>query len=137
MANSNLDIINKFFEAYNKRDIDNLRLVLADNAKWTSLGQHPFSGVRNGFNEVIAFFDVMGAIMGKSNVSVEKFIVSENDNYVIECQRVWTNRNDEHNLDHMVCVLWKFGNSKIVEGRHFFADPKAADDFFNYIASVK
>jgi len=137
MANSNLDIINKFFEAYGKRDIDNLRLVLADNAKWTSLGQHPFSGVRNGFNEVIAFFDTMGAIMGKSNVSVEKFIVSENDNYVIECQRVWTNRDDEHNLDHMVCVLWKFENSRIVEGRHFFADPKAADDFFNYIASVK
>ena len=137
MANSNLDIINKFFEAYGKRDIDNLRLVLDDNAKWTSLGQHPFSGVRNGFNEVIAFFDTMGAIMGKSNVSVEKFIVSENDNYVIECQRVWTNRDDEHNLDHMVCVLWKFENSRIVEGRHFFADPKAADDFFNYIASVK
>ena len=137
MANSNLDIINKFFEAYGKRDIDNLRLVLADNAKWTSLGQHPFSGVRNGFNEVIAFFDTMGAIMDKSNVSVEKFIVSENDNYVIECQRVWTNRDDEHNLDHMVCVLWKFENSRIVEGRHFFADPKAADDFFNYIASVK
>ena len=137
MANSNLDIINKFFEAYGKRDIDNLRLVLDDNAKWTSLGQHPFSGVRNGFNEVIAFFDTMGAIMDKSNVSVEKFIVSENDNYVIECQRVWTNMDDEHNLDHMVCVLWKFENSRIVEGRHFFADPKAADDFFNYIASVK
>lgn len=137
MANSNLDIINKFFEAYGKRDMDSLKLVLADNAKWISLGQHPFSGVRNGFKEVIAFFDTMGAIMGKSNVSVEKLIISENENYVIECQHLWTNRVDKHNLDHMVCVLWTFENSKIIEGRHFFSDPKATDDFFNYIASVK
>ncbi|MBK8428709.1 MAG: hypothetical protein IPL27_23395 [Lewinellaceae bacterium] len=77
MANSNLDIINKFFEAYNKRDIDNLRLVLADNAKWTSLGQHPFSGVRNGFNEVIAFFDVMGAIMGSQMLVLKNLLLAK------------------------------------------------------------
>jgi uncharacterized protein len=136
MTTSNLDVINKFFEAYGKRDLESLKLVLDENAKWISLGQHPFGGVRNGFDEVIAFFDTMGAIMGGSNVRVEKLIVSENDPYVIECQHVWTNREDGHNLDHMVCVLWKFEHSKIVEGRHFFADPKAADDFYNYIASL-
>ncbi len=137
MTNSNLDLINKFFEAYGKRDMEALRLVLDEDAKWISLGQHPFSGVKDGFDEVIAFFDTMGAIMGGSNVRVEKLIVSENDQYVIECQHVWTNREDGHNLDHMVCVLWTFKESKIVEGRHFFADPKAGDDFFNYIASLR
>jgi uncharacterized protein len=137
MANSNLEIISRFFDAYGKRDMDGLRLVLADDAKWISLGDHPFGGVKNGFEAVIAFFDAMGAIMGGSNVRVEKLIVSENDQYVIECQHVWTDREDGHNLDHMVCVLWKFEDSKIVEGRHFFADPKAADEFLNYMASLK
>lgn len=135
MTNSNLDIINEFFDAYANRDIDRLKLVLAEDAKWISLGRHPFSGVRNGFQEVIDFFDTMGKIMGRSNVRVEKLIVSENDRHVIECQHVWTNREDGHNLDHMVCVLWTFENGKIVEGRHFFADPRAADDFYSYIAS--
>lgn len=137
MTAANLDIINSFFEAYGRRDLDGLKLVLDENVKWISLGQHPFGGVRNGFDEVIDFFDTMGAIMSGSNVRVEKLIVSENDQYVIECQHVWTNREDGHNLDHLVCVLWKFENSKIVEGRHFFADPKAADDFYNYISSLK
>jgi ketosteroid isomerase-like protein len=136
MTTSNLDIIDRFFAAYSKRDMDGLKLVLDEHAKWISLGQHPFGGVKNGFQEVIAFFDAMGAIMGKSNVRVEKLIVSENDQHVVECQHVWTNRDDGHNLDHLVCVLWTFENSKIVEGRHFFADPKAADDFFKYIASI-
>ena len=136
MHNANLDTINKFLEAYGKRDLEALKLVLAEDAKWISLGQHPFGGVKNGFEEVIAFFDTMGSIMGRSNVRVEKLIVSENDTYVIECQHIWTGREDGHNLDHLVCVLWKFEGSKIVEGRHFFADPKAADDFYNYIASL-
>src|SRR5512133_2817471 len=115
MSHPNQDIIDQFFEAYGRRDIDALRLVLADHAKWVSLGRHPYSGVRNGFDEVIAFFDRMGAIMSKSNNRVEKLIVCERDNYVLECQRVWTNREDGHNLDHLVCVLWKFEDSKIVE----------------------
>lgn len=137
MEHPNLDLINRFFEAYGNRDLDGLRSVLAENVKWTSLGQHPFSGVRIGFDEVIAFFDTMGAVMGKSNSKVEKLVVGANDTYVVECQHVWTNRDDGHDLDHLVCVLWRFENGKIVEGRHFYADPRAADTFFNYVASVK
>ena len=137
MTHPNLDLIIKFFEAYGKRDFDGLRRVLADNAKWTALGQHPLSGVRNGFDQVIAFFDAMGVVMGRSNVKVEKLVVGANDNYVVECQHVWTNRDDGHNLDHLVCVLWKFENGKIVEGRHFFADPQAVNNFFNYVATVE
>ena len=137
MTYPKLDLINKFFEAYGKRDFDGLRRVLADNAKWTALGQHPLSSVRNGFDQVIAFFDAMGVVMGRSNVKVEKLVVGANDNYVVECQHVWTNRDDGHNLDHLVCVLWKFENGKIVEGRHFFADPQAVNNFFNYVATVE
>jgi ketosteroid isomerase-like protein len=47
MAHPNLDLINHFFEAYGKRDHGGLSRVLADNVKWTALGQHPLSGVRN------------------------------------------------------------------------------------------
>ncbi len=137
MTHPNLDLIDKFFEAYGKRDFDGLRRVLAEDVKWISLGQHPFGGAKNGFDEVIAFFDTMGAVMSRSNNKVEKLVIGANDNYVVECQHVWTNREDGHNLDHLVCVLWKIENGKIVEGRHFFSDPKAVDNFFNYVATVK
>ena len=136
MSHSNQEIIDQFFQAYGKRDFDRLRLVLAENARWGSLGRHPYSGVRNGFDEVIAFFDTMGSMMSKSNNRVEKLIVCENENYLLECQRVWTNREDGHNLDHLVCVLWKFENGRIVEGRHFFSDPAAMDEFFTYLSTL-
>ncbi len=137
MPHPNLDLIDKFFKAYSERDRAALKLILAENAKWIALGQHPLGGIKNGVDEIIAFFDTMGAVMGKSNPRVEKLIVSANDRYVIECQHVWTNRGDGHNLDHLVCVLWTFENGKIVEGRHFFADPMAADKFFTYVATLQ
>lgn len=68
MNHPNLDLVNQFFQAYGQRDLDSLRRVLAEDAKWTALGQHPLSGARNGFDEVIAFFDRMGTVMGQSNI---------------------------------------------------------------------
>ncbi len=79
---------------------------------------------------MVAFFDTMGSIMGKSNVKVEKLITGANDAYVVECQHIWTHREDGNNLDHYWCVLWKFENGKIIEGRHFAADQYAVDEFF-------
>lgn len=135
MTHPNQEIINKFFEAYSKRDMDAIRQVMAEDATWTALGQHPLAGVKNGINEIIAFFDAMGGIMGKSNVKVEKLVIGANDNYLIECQHVWTNRDDGVNLDHHVCILWTFKNGKILSGMHFFADPQAADRFFSTIST--
>ncbi len=133
MAHPNLDIINKFFEAYGKHDLNALRQVLAKKVKWTFPGQNPFSGTKSGFDEVITFFDTMGSIMGRSNVKAEKLVIGANDEYVVESQHIWTNREDGTNIDHYVCVLWKFRNGKIIEGRHFFADPTSADGFFTKV----
>jgi ketosteroid isomerase-like protein len=43
---------------------------------------------------------------------------------------------DGRKLDHFVCVLWRFEDSRIVEGRHFFSDPEAVDGFFNHVAGA-
>ncbi|WP_061249716.1 nuclear transport factor 2 family protein [Leptospira alstonii] len=133
MKHPNLELIDRFFEAYMVRDFDALRKVLSEDAKWSFPGQHPFSGIKNGFEEIVAFFDTMGSVMGKSNVKAEKLVIGVNEDYVIESQRIFTNRADGNNIDHLVCVLWKFSYGKIVEGSHFFASPQAADSFFTKV----
>lgn len=130
MEHQNLDIIDKFFEAYSKRDIEALKQVLDENAKWIFPGENPLSGTKNGVADIVAFFDEMGELMGKSNVKAEKLITGINDNYVVECQHIWTNREDGIDLDHHWCVLWKFENGKIVEGKHFAENQNKADAFF-------
>ena len=136
MATTNQDIINKFFEAYIKRDINEIKLVMADNVTWTFLGRHKLAGVKTGIDQVVAFFDTMGGIMSKSKPVVGKLVIGSNDNYVIECQHIRTNREDEINIDHHVSLLWTFENGKIISGRHFFADPRSVETFFDEVTSI-
>ena len=99
------------------------------------MGHHPLAGIKRGIDEVVAFYDKMSAIMMRSNPKIDKLITSENDNYAIECIHSKTNNADGINLDHYACVLWTFNDGKIIEGRHFFADPEAADNYFTAVAS--
>lgn len=134
MELSNEDLINKFFDAYFKHDFEAIDEVMADDVTWTFLGQHKLAGVKNGIKEVVAFFDVMGEIMNKSNPTVDKLVIGSNDNYFVECQHIKTNRKDGNDIDHHVCVLWTFKNGKITSGRHFFADPESVNEYFNNVA---
>jgi len=134
MENPNQKIVDKYFEAYGKHDMKGIRQVMSENVKWYFLGNHPLAGVKNGVDEVVVFFDTMGGIMAKSNPKIEKLIVSENENHFIECIHSRTNGPDGFNLDHYACVLWTLANEKIIEGRHFFADPQAVDRYFSAVA---
>ena len=75
----------------------------------------------------------MGGIMSKSKPTIEKLIVAEKDNYLIECQHIKTNREDGINIDHYASVLWTIENGRIIMGRHFFADPESVDWYFNAV----
>lgn len=124
MSNTNQKIVDRYFEAYAKDDMAGIRNVMAENVKWYFEGDHPLAGEKNGIEEVVAFFDVMTGIMQKSN-------------YFIECQHSRTNRDDGDNLDHYTSVLWTIENGKIVEGRHFFANPAAVNKYFTGVAPKK
>jgi ketosteroid isomerase-like protein len=133
MEHPNQRIIDRYFEAYSKNDLSGIKEVMSENVTWYFLGNHPFSGVKKGINEVLAFYDEMGKIMDKSNSETEKLIVAENDYHLVECIHSKTNREDGLNLDHYACVLWTFDNGKIVEGRHFFADQEAVNKYFTSV----
>src|ERR1700712_2592012 len=111
----NSEIIDRFFEAYGKHDFAGIREVMKEDVIWTFLGQHPLAGVKNGIEEVIAFFDNMSAIMGSSKVKADKLVTGKNETFLIECQHISTRREDANNIDHHVCVLWTFENGKIKE----------------------
>ena len=130
---TNQDIVNKFFDSYMKRDLDAVKTVMATNVVWYFKGRHKLAGTKNGIDEVLRFFDTMGGIMGKSKPTIEKLIVAEQDNYLIECQHIKTNRDDGINIDHFASVLWTIENGKIVSGRHFFADPELVDRYFDAV----
>jgi ketosteroid isomerase-like protein len=130
MAHPNLDLIDRFFAAYAKRDLAGLHNVLADNATWTFPGHNALSGLKVGIDELVAFFDAVGHIMGSSHPTVEHLVLGVTEQYVVECQHIRTSRTDGPNLDQHLCRLWRFANGKIASGRHLTADQDALDAFY-------
>lgn len=121
MSHPNETIINKFFVAYSKHDLAVIREVMSDDIKWFFPGKHPLSGTKTGITEVVAFFDLMADVMKKSFARAEKLVVGSNDEYVVESQHIWTTV-EGITTEHYWCVLWKFENGIIVEGKHFVAE---------------
>ena len=133
MAISHHKTIESFHEAYSKKDNEKIKGLMSEEVWWSFLGQHKLAGIKNGIQEVIRFFDNLNSIMSNSNTTTEKIISSSNQNHLIECQHVKTNRTDDINIDLNVTVLWTFEFGEIISGQHFFSDPKAADIFFNAV----
>jgi ketosteroid isomerase-like protein len=127
---NNLEIVNNFIDYYAKHDSEGIKRVMRNDVTWYFLGGHKLAGIKNGIDELIAFFDKVGSLIGNSKPSIEKLIVAANDKYVIECQHLKSNTDDEKNTDH-VCILWTIENGKIISGRHLFADATTVDEYFN------
>jgi len=130
-------LVNRFFEAYSKHDAKGIKEVMSENIRWFFPGVHPFAGEIKGIDALVAFFDRMAVIMSESKPQIEKLIVASNDKFFIECQHIKINRPDGINIEHDVTVLWTIENGKIIEGRHFWADPQAVDKYFNAVTEVK
>ena len=131
MVSANEDLIDRFFRAYAARDMDTLRQVLDQDVRWIFPGRHPLGGVHRGVEGVVAFFDGMGMVMASSGVRNDPLVGGSGGDYVVECQHISTSRGDGVDLDQDACVLWKFKDGKIVEGRHFVANEHALEEFFN------
>jgi uncharacterized protein len=121
MAHPNLTIINEFFAAYSQHDLNAIREVMSEQVRWIFPGHHSLGGTKNGINEVVEFFDLMAVVMKKSFARAEKLVVGSNDDYVVESQHIWMTI-DGITSEHYWCVLWKFEDGKIVEGKHFVAE---------------
>jgi uncharacterized protein len=124
--NTNIQIVQDFFEAYGKNDLEGMRQVLAEDVQWHIPGRHPLSGTKNGIDEVINFFDELG----KAGFKAEVMILAANDNYVIDAHRGWSNATNVENVDLNWVLLYQIENNKIKRVINFAGDQPLADAFF-------
>jgi ketosteroid isomerase-like protein len=124
--NSNIQIVQDFFDAYGKNDLEGIRQVLAEDVQWHIPGRHPLSGTKNGIDEVMNFFEELGKVGFKAEV----MILAANDNYVIDAHRGWSNVTNGENVDLNWILLYQIENNKINRVINFAGDQPLADEFF-------
>ena len=98
-----LDTIQEFFAAYAAHDRDRIGAVLAPAVAWSIPGHHPLSGVKNGVDEVLAFFDAL-AVAG---MKADTYFLEASEEYVVDIHRGWSTAG-VGSVDTDWALVWHF-----------------------------
>jgi ketosteroid isomerase-like protein len=115
------------YELFNVGDLQTLKAeVFAPELVWTLPGRNPVGGVKNGPDEVIAFF---GGLV-KSGIKVDLIKIDAwGEDTVVEVHRGHgTSRGAS--LDALNCTHYRIADGRIVEVQVYMSDQYAADNFF-------
>jgi ketosteroid isomerase-like protein len=123
--NKNIKLIQSYYDAYARNDLDGIRKVMADDVEWYIPGRNVLSGTKKGIDEVMAFF----ALLQKGGFKAEPMILAANDYYVIDAHRGWSNTGKD-DIDLNWVLLYQIENGKIRKVMDFSGDSYMSDKFF-------
>jgi ketosteroid isomerase-like protein/fermentation-respiration switch protein FrsA (DUF1100 family) len=126
--NPNIKVVQDFFIAYGKNDLDGIRKVMAADVEWYIPWKHKLSGTKKWIDEVVGFFK----LLQKAKFMAQPMILAANDNYVIDAHRGWSNTG-ENDIDMNWALLYKIEDGKIKQVQNFSADSYSADKFFDSV----
>jgi len=134
MANSNVAIVQRMYECFNRGDMDTIRKeIFASELVWRLPGHHPLAGTKNGANEVIAFFGQLN----KGGIQVDLINIDTwGEDTVVEVHR---GHGQSHGavLDALNCTHYYIRDGKIADVQVYLSDQHAADQFFNAVYALK
>ncbi|QKE38975.1 nuclear transport factor 2 family protein [Ferrovum myxofaciens] len=128
----NIELIERFFAAFSKADMNGIRSVLSEDVRWIIPGHHPLAGTKVGIPEVMAYFEQLA----KADFTAEPMFLEANESYVVDVHRVY-NRTGKVKLDGVSVLVWKFENEKVVEVQNFPGNQHEWDNFFWEMYSLK
>jgi uncharacterized protein len=122
----NVKIVERMYDCFAKDDMDSLkREVFAPDLVWRLPGRHPLGGIKQGPDEVIAFFQQLL----NSGIAVDIVTVVGTDDYVVEVHRGHSDKG-EVKLDALNCTVYQIRAQGISDVQVYLSDQYAADAFF-------
>jgi ketosteroid isomerase-like protein len=126
-----MQAVEKMYDCFNRGDLDTIRNeVFAPDIKWTLPGRHPLGGVKNGADEVLAFFHQLNL----SGVQVDLIHIAQwTEDTVVEVHRghgTVTVDGDEVKLDALNCTHYQVVDGKVAVVQVYMGDQYGADNFF-------
>jgi uncharacterized protein len=124
--NRNIALVQRFFVAYAKHDLETMRAeILSPDVTWRIPGHHPLAGVKCGADEILAYFGELP----RANFQAEPIVIAAQGDYVIDVHRGWA-AHDDASLDMQWVLVYRIAAGRIQEVINFAADQHAADLFF-------
>lgn len=120
-----IDIVNQFYEAYGREDIDAMRAVISPSCRWMIPGHHPLSGTHVGRDEVVSYFD----LLRRGNFKAEIIYLTGDAEHAIDVHRGW-GQFEGSSVDTNWVLYYTVRDGLIEEVQNFCYDQHAADLFY-------
>ena len=134
MTNSNVAIVERMYECFNRADMETIRQeIFASDLVWRLPGHHPLSGTKNGADEVIAFFGQLN----KAGIQVDLINIDAwGESTVVEVHRGHGQSNGAV-LDALNCTHYHIRDGKIADVQVYISDQHTVDQFFWAVYALK
>lgn len=120
-----IKVVQDFFTAYGTGDLDGIAAVMDEDVRWHIPGRHPLSGTKEGRDEVLAFF----ALLGIAGFKAEPIYFGADEHHVVDIHRGWSTTEGKPNVDTTWALVYRIENGRIVEATNLSADQDAANTF--------
>ncbi len=131
MAESNADILRSGYDAFAAGDIPAVLAIFSEDITWRVFGDNPLSGVYNGHDEVLGFFQaLMDRSGGTFKIDIDEILVSAEEDKVAVLVSEEAERRGERR--HFEAVhLWTLEDGRATHFQGMAKDQRAWDEFWS------
>jgi ketosteroid isomerase-like protein len=129
-ADENAEVVRRGYEAFNSADMETLTELFDENASWHTPGQSPIAGDHEGRDAAFAQFGKYGGETGGTFKAELREVLADDGGRVVGIHHNSAERNGKK-LDVDCCLVFEIKDGKVMDGREFFYDLGAWDEFWS------
>lgn len=128
-ADDNATVVRRGYEAFNAADMATLTELFAENASWHTPGRSSVAGDYVGRDAAFTQFGRYGGETAGTFKAALQDVFTTDGGRVIGLHHNSGERNGKQ-LDVDCCIVFEVKDGQIIDGREFFYDLHAWDDFW-------
>lgn len=129
-SGENAEIVRRGYEAFNSADMETLTQLFDQNATWHTPGHSPIAGDHVGRDACFAQFGHYGGDTGGTFQADLERLFEDDEGRVVGFHHNRAER-DGRQLDVDCCLVFELKDGRVLDGREFFYDLDAWDEFWS------
>jgi hypothetical protein len=118
------------YEAFNSADVNTLVELFDESLVWHLPGRSSFANDYQGREATLAYFGQLGQETGGTFRAELQHLLADDDDRVVGIQRSTAER-DGKRLDVWDCIVFELKDGRVTDGREYFHDLYAWDEFWS------
>ncbi|MDZ7291745.1 MAG: nuclear transport factor 2 family protein [candidate division KSB1 bacterium] len=129
-AEKNAETVRRGYEAFNSGDMKTLTEIFHENASWHTPGRSSIAGDFKGREATFAQFGRYAGETGGNFKATLQHVLTSDDGRVVGVHHNSAKRNGKQ-LEIDCCLVFEFKDGRVIDGREYFYDLNAWDEFWS------